>query len=409
MGGGSSKNKTKGHLLDTLHDHDGSITCMTLSEDGSLLVTGSYDMTAKMWSTMSEPTECLGVLKGHTGRIWCVTMKGTFVFTGSEDKTIRKWDMCTSDCLFTYSGHVQQVHRIICSGDFMFSTSYDKTARVWDLHADDVMESEEACVRILEGHQMAIYPIIFIPGDDTGGLNEEGLHINPRDLVITGSTDTTARSWSLDMGICIKTFKQHRGSVSCMDTDPTGKLLYTGSDDCTVNVWDINSGRCLKTLDDHKGSVTCLKVVNKLLYTGSADSKVKCWVREFGDCTRTYKINKSEGGVVCFKFYRGILFVGYTDHSARAYDAKSGSMKRDYRGHTDSINCLTVAGNKLYTASSDGSLRVWDASKVSDETTSEGDDSEEEENKPMDLDKYLDKYLGDDVDPVSKPEDSTPV
>lgn len=58
------------------------------------------------------------------------------------------------------------------------------------------------------------------------------------------------------------------------------------------------------------------------------------------------------------------VFVGYTDHLARAFDARSGSIKQVLRGHTDSVNCLAICDNKLYTASSDGTLRVWDVSTL---------------------------------------------
>lgn len=58
------------------------------------------------------------------------------------------------------------------------------------------------------------------------------------------------------------------------------------------------------------------------------------------------------------------MFVGYTDDFARAFDAKSGSLKRDFKGHKDDINAVAISGNKLYTASSDGTLRVWDASDI---------------------------------------------
>jgi WD40 repeat protein len=62
MGGGASKDKA-GALKETLADHDESINCMALSEDGSMLVTGSEDTTARMWSTRTDETECIGVLK----------------------------------------------------------------------------------------------------------------------------------------------------------------------------------------------------------------------------------------------------------------------------------------------------------------------------------------------------------
>ena len=63
MGAGSSSGGKKGALLETMADHEESINCMALSEDGSMLVTGSEDATARMWSTRTEETECLGVLK----------------------------------------------------------------------------------------------------------------------------------------------------------------------------------------------------------------------------------------------------------------------------------------------------------------------------------------------------------
>ena len=62
MGIGSSQNK-QATLKETLADHDESINCMALSDDGSMLVTGSEDSTARMWSTVTDETECLGVLK----------------------------------------------------------------------------------------------------------------------------------------------------------------------------------------------------------------------------------------------------------------------------------------------------------------------------------------------------------
>ena len=61
--GGSTGGGKKGELLETMADHEESINCMCLSEDGSMLVTGSEDATARMWATKTEETECLGVLK----------------------------------------------------------------------------------------------------------------------------------------------------------------------------------------------------------------------------------------------------------------------------------------------------------------------------------------------------------
>ncbi len=45
--GGSSAGGKKGELLETLADHEESVNCMVVSEDGSMLVSGSEDSTAR--------------------------------------------------------------------------------------------------------------------------------------------------------------------------------------------------------------------------------------------------------------------------------------------------------------------------------------------------------------------------
>jgi len=44
QGGQVKKKKYKGHLIQTLDQHDGGINCMSLSEDGSVLATGNCDL-----------------------------------------------------------------------------------------------------------------------------------------------------------------------------------------------------------------------------------------------------------------------------------------------------------------------------------------------------------------------------
>ncbi len=135
MGNCNSDGAAKGQnfLIEEIHDaHTAGINCTALSEDGSILATGSEDKTARLWSTKTPQCECIGILKGHEDYINAVLIEDTFVLTGSADKTIRKWDMNTCDCVFVFRGHNSLINRIICTGDFVFSSSYDRTARCWD-------------------------------------------------------------------------------------------------------------------------------------------------------------------------------------------------------------------------------------------------------------------------------------
>ena len=98
-----------------------------------------------------------------------------------------------------------------------------------------------------QGHQKGVYPLIFIPSadelDDTEG---EGPSIRPGDILLTGSADNTARSWSFESAGCLKQFRGHTGAVTTMATDSSGKVLFTAGADSTIKSWNIQSAQLLK-------------------------------------------------------------------------------------------------------------------------------------------------------------------
>jgi WD40 repeat protein len=59
---------------------------------------------------------------------------GTWLATGSHDKTVRVWDAATGQCRATLTGHTRAVTAaaIAPDGTWLATTSHDKTVRVWD-------------------------------------------------------------------------------------------------------------------------------------------------------------------------------------------------------------------------------------------------------------------------------------
>jgi WD40 repeat protein len=82
-----------------------------------MLVTGSDDSTAIMWSLDEHGgAENLGRLQGHASYINAVAIverpnAPCVVLTGSADSTIRKWDVTKCECLFVYEGHTARVQK----------------------------------------------------------------------------------------------------------------------------------------------------------------------------------------------------------------------------------------------------------------------------------------------------------
>ena len=79
-------------------------------------------------------------------------------------------------------------------------------------------------------------------------------------LLVTGSTDGTAKVWQVASGCCHQTLRGHTGAVLCLVLDTPSHTAFTGSTDATIRAWDILSGEQLRVFREHQGSVICLEV-----------------------------------------------------------------------------------------------------------------------------------------------------
>ena len=66
---------------------------MAFSPDGTVLATGSHDLTIKLWDVATGRERA--TLRGHTGNVYTVAFSpdGSLLASGSLDGTVRIWDM----------------------------------------------------------------------------------------------------------------------------------------------------------------------------------------------------------------------------------------------------------------------------------------------------------------------------
>ncbi|XP_036885401.1 WD repeat-containing protein 86 isoform X1 [Sturnira hondurensis] len=323
MGGGGS-------ALRVCAEHRGGINWLSLSPDGQRLLTGSEDGTARLWSTADG--RCCALLQGHESYVTFCQLENEAAFTCSADRTIRKWDVLTGQCLQVFRGHTSSVNRILVTDNQLFSSSYDRTARAWSV--DKGQASRE-----FRGHRNCVLTLAYsAPWDLPGAPFEEEAVAGG--LLVTGSTDGTAKVWQVASGCCHQTLRGHTGAVLCLVLDTPSHTAFTGSTDATIRAWDILSGAQLRVFREHRGSVICLELVNQHVYSGSADRTVKCWLVDTGERVRTFTAHRHS--VSALKYHAGTLFTGSGDARARAFDAESGALQRVFRGHAFVINCIQV-------------------------------------------------------------------
>ena len=91
------------------------IRCAAFSADAALVVTGSFDGVAKIWSVMRG--ECLQSLSGHEGLITSVAFSEDCaqVLTSSQDCAARVWNVTDGKCIQVLKGHQACVHSAVFS------------------------------------------------------------------------------------------------------------------------------------------------------------------------------------------------------------------------------------------------------------------------------------------------------
>lgn len=118
-------------------------------------------------------------LEGHRGRVMAIKYHGDVVATGSDDHTVRFWDIYTGECVKIV--HTHSVSALQFDDLCLYTASYDNTAACWDIDTGQLV-----CRYV--GHISAVFSL-----DARRDL----------DLIVTGSADKTVKIWQLSSGLLL--------------------------------------------------------------------------------------------------------------------------------------------------------------------------------------------------------------
>jgi len=200
-------------------------------------------------------------LTGHTDSVYAVSFSpdGKTLASGSNDKTVKLWDMETLELRRTLSGHTDGVYSVAFSPDGrrLASGSNDTTVIIWDVQTQEL-------IRTLVGHIGAVYWVSF---------SEDGKQL------FSGSNDKSIKVWDPDSGELKRTLRALDDTVDSIATSPDGKMLAGASLDNTVKLRDIVTGELKFSLTGHKQPVTSVAFSfdGKTLASGSLDKTVRLW------------------------------------------------------------------------------------------------------------------------------------
>lgn len=196
--------------------HGNNVCALDVSQDGRYIVSGSWDMEARLWEVgkWGEST----VLQGHTASVWAVlAFDASTIITGCADKQIRVYDIAGSPSPVR-SIQAPEVVRALCrlpdnhpSGAQFASAGNDAVIRLWTLTGKQVAE--------LHGHENFIYSLAVLPN---GGI-------------VSAGEDRTVRIWENNQ--CIQTITHPAISVWTVAVCKENGDIVTGASDKLARVF----------------------------------------------------------------------------------------------------------------------------------------------------------------------------
>jgi WD40 repeat protein len=306
-------------------------TCYTIAidPDNKFYCTGHEDGTVRIWTIDGQELFCR---RAHKESVRSVAVSGEWLFSSSDDKTVKQWKISTGEFIHTFRGHQDWLWSIAVSGEWLFSGGDDKTIKQWDITTGE-------CIRTFEGHQESVRSVV-VSGE----------------LMFSGSDDKTIKQWNIATGKLIHTFEGHQESVRSVVV--SGEWLFSGSDDKTIKQWNIATREYIKDFTAHQDWVSSIAVSGEWLFSGSHDKKIKQWKIATGECIRAFTghLDWVSSVAVC----EGWILSGSHDDTVKQWDISTGECNITLTGHQDSVRAVAVSGTWMFSGSHDKTVKQWD-------------------------------------------------
>ena len=320
--------------------HQNGIMCLQF--DDTILATGSYDTTIKIWDISSG--EELRTLRGHASAVRCLQFDDTKLISGSLDHKVKVWNWRTGECLSTLTGHSGGIIGLHFDSSILATGSVDSTIRIWNF--DDKSAS------VLRGHSDWVNSVKIDSASRT---------------VFSASDDSTIKIWDLDSKSCIKTFEGHVGQVQQVvplphdfefeDADPEDH-------DGTCSTASTQSHLPLVQATDQPitepygpGFITCDRPVPpRYMLTGALDSTIRLWDTYTGKSIRTYFGHVEGIWALAADTLRVVS--GAQDRTVKVWDTR-GKCERTFGGHTGPVTCVSLSDTRMCSGGEDCEVRMY--------------------------------------------------
>ncbi|ETO24263.1 hypothetical protein RFI_12897, partial [Reticulomyxa filosa] len=308
-------------LLTTFRDHSKPVRSIdyAIFDDGQFICSGSDDRTVRVWDI--ENNKLIQTFNKHADEVYCVKFSTFFhcnhlqnvICSSSHNRTIRFWDFKSGRQLQLFAGHNEWVGGIefspFSNGRYLCSGSGDKTIRLWDV---ETFKS----IHTFHGHSSGIWCVGFSSPQNNDNQNKNGIGAIGGNgyTICSGSFDHTIRIWDIETTKGLNVFKGHTNYVTSVKygTNELKNIILSGSDDKSIRLWDIRAGKQVCAFKGHTSWINAVefspfeisndKVIGSstVVCSGSNDKTIRFWdIR--ANKKKLYSF-KGDDGISCLKF-----------------------------------------------------------------------------------------------------------
>ena len=334
---------TTGSQTAILSGHTNWVRSLTFSSDGRSLVSGSDDMTIKLWDTQTG-----GVVKtfcGHTHRVNSVSISAdcTMIASGSDDCTIRLWDTQTGECNHIMKQQAKVEYIILFQ--YLISASGNKVQQ-WDIDG---------------------YLVKYLHGGSRVAFSLDGTQ-----LVLYQGADIVVQNFS--SGAIVAKIHMPNCTPSHCCFSPDGGLVAVAAGS-TVYIWDITrlDPYLVETFDGHTHIITSIVFLSpSSLITSSHDKSVKFWqmitppTDPALDFPKPTPLASASIKSITLQAKDGIFVSSDLDGIVRIWDILTGLCKTSIQTPakvTHQSDVQLVNGRLVLVWYTDEAIHIWDVEK----------------------------------------------
>ncbi len=335
----------------TLKGHSDRVNSVTVTRDGRYALSGSGDYSIIIWRISNGSK--YKILRGHEFAVRSNPNPG-LTATGKEDrdhsalhrfysykalekdsKSAKRWSTRSHIDAITSSA-------IDPTGQYVLTSSKDRTLRLWDLNSSD----RKIVYSFPRAHFLSV------------SFSPDGKY------AICGGSDHLLRLFNIKNGKLVRTLHGHRGAVNSVMFSPGGQRALSASSDGTVKLWSIETGQAVRTLSGHKNGMNAgaFSPDGRYIISGGGNGEIILWETNTGLQVNSLKSSASAVNAMALLPGGKYLLSANRDRSLKLWHTISGHQEKIYRGHSESVTAAAIfsKGRAAVSGSRDGRIIIWD-------------------------------------------------